>query len=483
MRSFGLVLFVIFLISCSSEKVKTENVIINGQIKGYDGSQLFVSNPVNGVGHLTFYDSVQVNQDGSFAVNLELSKASFINVVIPTRLNERMIIEPGRSYQIEIALSPTSVVLKVLDDSKPLQDILGRFNNPRYVSMGMPPLNSAMKRQDISDLFDNAKASELKMLDSPNLKISDDAKELLTIDRNCFYAARKAEVSWRRSRRRPVIDQDTKDLWMDAVDQDQIIAGADRSPWYGHYLKALFRSKLYLAENYDSKNESIYDVGPDRHAHYYDGINKYLPDGLKESALATYIHQESNKSQYEKSLVDISKQFNSKYSKSNFSKYLQPNIDKIQKYFAVIEADFADGINFISNPNSVNSLKELSQLFKGKKLYLDVWASWCGPCKREFQFNTNLKKLLKEQDVQVVYISTDKATDVEKWHRNIKQYELIGYHINANQRLKVDIQNHYGSGLRIPYYLLLNGNGDVVKNHASRPSQIAKLRAEIDAVF
>jgi thiol-disulfide isomerase/thioredoxin len=56
--------------------------------------------------------------------------------------------------------------------------------------------------------------------------------------------------------------------------------------------------------------------------------------------------------------------------------------------------------------------------FQGKVVYLDFWASWCGPCMREVPFAKELKKRMAGQDDLVfLYISID--TDEEAWRRTV----------------------------------------------------------------
>ncbi len=53
------------------------------------------------------------------------------------------------------------------------------------------------------------------------------------------------------------------------------------------------------------------------------------------------------------------------------------------------------------------SLKELA----GKVVYVDFWASWCGPCKQSFPFMNELQKKYASAGLQIVAINVDKSRD------------------------------------------------------------------------
>lgn len=46
--------------------------------------------------------------------------------------------------------------------------------------------------------------------------------------------------------------------------------------------------------------------------------------------------------------------------------------------------------------------------YKGKTVYLDFWASWCGPCKQSFPWMNDMQVKYKEQGLQVIAVNVDK---------------------------------------------------------------------------
>jgi thiol-disulfide isomerase/thioredoxin len=479
-RFFLLLICTLFL-ACSSQSVDYSTAIVKGKIVGYQGQDLFVSNPINGSGYEGFKDKVEVNQDGTFNVSVNLSKASLVTFEMPRLFKHLVILEPKKSYDVNIDGRSVNSVFTFSDESKAVQDLYASFDNPDYISKNMPSLNSSMTIKDYNGMFDRPFENEIYQLETlaESGQVSDEVKRLIKADREVFRAARKGDLAWRLTRNKSVMDDKTKSFWKHILEETPVTNEYMSSSWFLSYAMSYVRGKKVGETSFNPSAQHQLERGTERLSLFMNGFETYLNGGTQEMAMANYLHKESGNQRNEKECIGLYRDFKSKNKKNEFDKYLKPNIDAIEEYYRVIDADFADGINFIENPQAINSVAELNQYFKGKKLYLDVWASWCGPCRREFSYNKDLKPMLKKNDVVPIYISTDKPQDVEKWKRFIKQYDLKGYHINASNNLKVDIQRYYGGGLRIPYYLLVNEAGEIAVNHAARPSQLDKLTGQV----
>ncbi len=109
--------------------------------------------------------------------------------------------------------------------------------------------------------------------------------------------------------------------------------------------------------------------------------------------------------------------------------------------------------------------------FKGKVVYIDFWASWCGPCRQQFPFAKELMgKLTEKQKKQVefVYISID-DTD-ELWKRGIEANRLEGIQLHSPGGWKSEVVKAFKI-TGIPRYMLINKKGEIVNENAMRPSQ------------
>ena len=107
---------------------------------------------------------------------------------------------------------------------------------------------------------------------------------------------------------------------------------------------------------------------------------------------------------------------------------------------------------------------------KGKVVYVDVWATWCGPCKEEFPHSKKLMKAFKGNDkVAFLFVSTDQ--NVEAWKKMLPDKSVPeGIHINQVQNQQSDAiwENYHLWG--IPRYILIGADGKMLQTHAPRPS-------------
>ncbi len=128
---------------------------------------------------------------------------------------------------------------------------------------------------------------------------------------------------------------------------------------------------------------------------------------------------------------------------------------------------------FTNYENSNGGTTSLSDL-KGKYVYIDVWATWCAPCKKEIPYLKELEKDFHGKNIEFVSISVDKQAAHETWVQMIKDEGLSGVQLFADNNFESEFIAEYGIN-SIPRFILLDPEGNIVDADAERPSN-PKLR-------
>lgn len=148
------------------------------------------------------------------------------------------------------------------------------------------------------------------------------------------------------------------------------------------------------------------------------------------------------------------------------SRYLAALNQTYDEFLALAPGNPAPEFEGITPEGKILSLKDL----RGKVVYIDIWATWCGPCIAEIPASIKLQqKLAKEDGIQFLNVSVDsRRSDWEKFLN--KSTNWPGVHIIIEPEKIGAIYNGYKlSG--IPAYILLDQGGNIIDLKALRPSE------------
>lgn len=116
--------------------------------------------------------------------------------------------------------------------------------------------------------------------------------------------------------------------------------------------------------------------------------------------------------------------------------------------------------------------------FKGSIVYIDVWATWCGPCIQELP---KLKELQDQfKDKKVVFLSVSIDDKKEPWISFVNERQLDGVHVYSPGGWGSEINEYYMIN-SIPRFILIDQNGNIVNASAARPS--VSVAEEIEALL
>lgn len=157
---------------------------------------------------------------------------------------------------------------------------------------------------------------------------------------------------------------------------------------------------------------------------------------------------------------------------------------KLLESFRQVAAQFASLYPGADAPNAefhdLNNVVYHISDFKGKVIYIDTWATWCGPCKAEIPALQKLEEEYHDKNIQFISISTDQS--MQNWIDFLKKQPMGGLQAHNTQNTSASISALYKVN-SIPRFILINQDGKIVTANAPRPSSGEEIRALLNRIL
>ena len=143
-------------------------------------------------------------------------------------------------------------------------------------------------------------------------------------------------------------------------------------------------------------------------------------------------------------------------------------IEKQNNYYHAIENREFDKLVFKSSDNLKDIsegealLKKILEPYKGKFVLLDIWGTWCGPCREALSHSTEEYARLKDYDIEFLYLAN--GSPQTAWENIIKEYNVSGPNV-AHYNLPEDQQSAIEHHLNVhswPTYKLFDRDGNLL---------------------
>ncbi len=482
-------LLFIGLFSCQNSK---DIIVIHGKIVGKIPEKVEYTSPIHGICNWYFTKSVRPDSLGIFQIDIESNKAIFIKMRTSYDVQGTLIAEPGKTYDVRFDLDNKAKAFSVTDKSAFVQEIYNKLPNPVHIQIGAREFFRDTVASKIKETIEQKRTTEIAEFEHlfSNKMISQGVFDLVKTDRNCYYDAILATIAWIKDLMtiqggEKVFTKEFENLWKVTFKQPLVLNNEIvRSPWLNFYAESYIYFKEYMNGNFTKeKLEEINKSGQIK-TYRVHVAKEYLPTEIQEDYIANYLYDESSQEKYEKELIKLFGDFKSDYPESKYIPYISPLIDEIIEFHKVSDSEFNKNIKFVDKYQNLNSLTDIAKSFPKGRIYTDVWATWCGPCKAEFKHKEELKKLLEKKNIRILYISIDREQDSIQWKNMIKFYNLEGYHIRANKQLEAELRKIFDNNgsISIPWYILIDNDGNILRRHAKQPSQINELEKEINEI-
>ena len=212
----------------------------------------------------------------------------------------------------------------------------------------------------------------------------------------------------------------------------------------------------------------------------FDFSQSNLPDEIFKSFLLKYMSRCHNIIQFNTIDYFTSMLIYSQYPQLFIDAILVYDNDNLNKVNR--ESVITDPIKYEFYLEDVNGNMSSIDSFLGKVLYIDIWASWCGPCRKQFPHAKNLKAQFSRRNlrnIEFMYISID--NDYDKWKKALSDFNIKGSHFISPAN-KLDGAGSYFEVAGIPRYIIINKDGSIADYNAKRPNDDDLLKELLELI-
>jgi thiol-disulfide isomerase/thioredoxin len=257
-----------------------------------------------------------------------------------------------------------------------------------------------------------------------------------------------------------ILGRTKEELWREASGKNQ---EAFYREWYNASVEV--GGKLFRDDNTNTLTEKI--------------IQKYYTGKSAEYAYAVFF-KNSLDEENNKNLPQIFENFKKQFPNSNYITQFEPKINKIIENN---KKTLNDKMVFVAKGEQLKTFEEVISQFKGKTVLIDMWGTWCGPCRQQIaEHSQALHEHFKGKDVQFLYVANHDSHNPENWKKLISYQNMEGSHILANEALTQDIMDKT-KGQGFPTYIVLNKDGSYELSKAGYPMNREVLIQQLEAAI
>ena len=132
-------------------------------------------------------------------------------------------------------------------------------------------------------------------------------------------------------------------------------------------------------------------------------------------------------------------------------RYDEESVIKPRQYLNVL--DLKDGRDSL--------LPDLVKRFANKVIYIDLWATWCGPCLKEMDYYSKLIEKYKDQDLVFVFLAAHSPENL--WRKRVNDLKLTGNHYLLDESQYYGLEDYFDLH-GFPQHVIINRKGDIVES-------------------
>jgi len=438
--------FAAALFSCKEDASKKIQTIISGTISNNPDGKIKIT------GH-SFERIVTLNPDGTFTDTLELPYSGVYQIADAEPV---LYLEPNQTLNFVYDMEQPDVVTfngdmavenNYIQEKTKLQnaiignDILAFFalKEPEYIAK-VEELNARKLELLNATQF---KAENFKALEAQNLNYE---KSIFYVNYPLYFAYATEQPAYIPSESFPKIDSNFN--FNNEID-------FNFSPSYQQLLLTNAQKRIKEQTSDNTSADDAYIV-------MLQSINNPKIKDYIIGNLDVYFSPNSN---------DLDKLYKALLAQATDEKLKTSLTEKYNKYKPLSKGSPSPNFEFENHKGGKTSLADL----KGKYVYIDVWATWCGPCIKEIPSLKKVEEQYKNANITFVGISIDEKKNYDKWKTFVTARQLVGVQLIADNAWNTKFVEDYDI-TGIPRFILLDPNGNIVSADAPRPSQAGLIK-------
>ncbi|MDR1742330.1 MAG: TlpA family protein disulfide reductase, partial [Dysgonamonadaceae bacterium] len=246
-------------------------------------------------------------------------------------------------------------------------------------------------------------------------------------------------------------------------------------------LKDKLRQILGFTEVLDALNEWTKED-------YYKSRIEKNDSIITEPVLREWLTASLIFSNFEYTRIPMSDTYQQIFNERVSNPFLRDKLLKINDYYTEIQSGKVEHEESVKNLGNLSGegeeiFRQLVEPYRGKVIYLDVWGTWCGPCREQMKHVREIEERLADKDIIFMYLANNSPETT--WRNFIKELNLTGENI-VHYRLTSANQQAVEAKLKIhayPSYFIIDREGKMVNDNPSPPEERDRLIGELEKIL
>lgn len=428
MRKLVVMLFISLLVfACQKEKSVSVNVTVKD--KNIDEGVYF--------GLMKMDTMLQMNAEGKASVVLPVDEPQY-GIVKYKWKTKAIYLEPGKGLDVIWDMRPSGLEIEFAGDGADKNNFING-KETRVPVMG----DFGLKEDEFLEKIDQYIADNNKVLESKGFdKVFKEKEKTRLLYDVCG-------ILWQYAQNRDCSEEYIAKMKSLMVEEDWLL----QLDSYTNFMEgavAYFAGKaLENQENASVKEKTL-------------NVLNYVLSNIKSQAVKEYLVASFSISYIDSEGVDDAEEVKAIFNKEVTNPVMQAAFNSLYAQgSSVAKGSKAHGFKYLDINGKEVSLDD----FKGRYVYIDIWATWCAPCREEYPHLQMLEKAFQGTNISFVSISTDQ--DEAKWKQTVKDEKMGGIQLHTGG--DEDFLNAFRVK-GIPRFILINPEGRIENANMTRPS-------------